>query len=508
MEGVETGRASLDSSDRSSNSGHSQRIDTTTFHSGTVTQHYSTHLGGSQPATATTATRTPASEGGNWATTRSGSRGSTASSVGGGDVFNLTRHYQSAALPARPEKAAPFTTKGFFAQTEQYHVDQSVNFMDHNRANYTPPAPKRGPPKTTSSSASSRGKRTSFVDIFLSRTSSSASSRGKRTSFVDIFLSRRGDSSSTRGGSGSATRSAGGASPNQHNTIDEEDDEDPLWRRSAGWLMVALSFGIGATFLALSVPHLARHSLDARAQAVKAAERKRWNECKAAILATGLTEESVLVSKNNSQYYALRWLTVADPAGIGADDPEFPNRYALAVFFYSNHPEIADAHSRGERRDLHETKWNHDDRWMSRSSVCHWYGIECGKTLNYENDILSWNMTGNRLEGSIPSEIAGLSHLELLDFSANGLEGELPIQIYEMQYLKKLCLRNCGFSGTISDEIGFFYPIEELDLSENLLVGTLPSSMKKMVNLRELNLRNNQLSGWLPDISALLELGT
>ena len=495
MEAVETGRASLDSSDRSSGSGQSQRIDTTTLNPSTVTQHYSTHLAGGQPVPATgtlAATRILASEGGN--------RAATASSVGGDDVFNLARHYQSAALPTRPARPAKLTTKGFFAQTEQYDVDQSVNFMDHNRANYAPPASKREPPKANLSSASSRSKRTSFVDIFLNR--SSATSPSKRTSFVDIFLSRRGESSSDSRREGIAARS------NVHNTIDEENGEDSFWHRSAGWLMVALSFGIGATFLALSVPHLARHSLDTRAQAKKAAERKRWNECKAAILATGLTEESVLLAKNTSQYYALRWLTVVDPAGIGTDDPEFPNRYALAVFFYSNHPEIADAHSSGERRDLLETKWSQDDRWMSRSSVCHWYGIECGKTLNDENDILSWNMTTNRLEGSLPSEIAGLSHLEVLDLSSNGLEGELPVQIYEMQYLKKLYLRNCGFSGTISDEIAYFYPIEEMDLSENLLAGTLPSSMKAMVNLRELNLRDNQLSGSLPDLSALLQLGT
>ena len=457
-EAAETGRASasLDSSTRSSGSEQSQRIDTSTFNPSTVTRHYSTQIGGSHATTATAGQ----------------------AATGNDDVFNLARHYQSAAVPMKSPKTAPFTTKGFFAQTDQYNVDQSVNFMDHNRANYTPPAPKRSAPRSTSSTGS------------------------RRTSFVDIFLSRRGGSSrdNRRGGSGSSTLTAG------KNPDPIHEGGHSIWPRLAAWLLIFLSFGFGATFLALSVPHLARHSMAARTAAREDASRKRWSDLKACVLATGLTLQSELEATNSSQHYALRWLSTTDPARLEADDPGLVERYALATFFYSNHLEIAEEHSSGEQRRL-DTKWVHHDRWMTRSDVCTWYGIECGTTPNNEVDILRWNMTQNKLRGSLPGEISILSSLELLDLSSNGLSGTLPIQIFEMKYLKQLILKNNGLSGTISNEIGYFYPAEEIDLSENLFKGILPSSINTLVNLRELALRDNELEGNPPDMSKLLQLG-
>lgn len=432
----------------------SSQIDTTTFNPTSVAQHYSTHIGHNTPSI--------------WA----GVGGETE------DVFNLARHFRSSS-PSLTSRSPTSTQAGqnFFPETDRYDVDQSVNFMDHSRANYTQPARKKAPapPKRTST----------------------------RESFVSIFLgSKRGSTSTT----GTAISRASLTGPAIEEAEEEDDETEKTWPKIFAYFLIFLCFGVGATFLALSVPHLARNG------ALNEEElQHRFNAIQTSLVAKGITQSQDFQKQDSSQFYALQWLTMTDGARLAPNDPRLPSRYAFAVFFYTNHPGIAAKHSTGERHL--QSQWRRQDKWMTRSDVCTWYGVECD-TLNNNNnnnndrqDVLHWNMTDNNLKGSIPSEIKALSNLESMDLSANHITGTIPELIYEFKHLKTLMLGDNGLTGSISNEIGYFYPAEHIDLSKNKLGGFLPKTIGTTVNLRQFNVEDNGLRGTIPDMARLTQLG-
>jgi hypothetical protein len=406
----------------------SPQLDTDAFSSSSVAGHYSTRL-----------EHNPSSE--------------------RDDLFNLSRHYQTTAPPAlRTYRSAPFTTRGFFSRNEAYAVDQSVNFMDHGRANYSPPVGK----------ARSRTPRNSWVEIFLSQ--------------------RRGSSSIAR------TKSQ---------TTEEE--EPSIWPKGVVWYFLFLSFGVGATLLTLSVLHLARDPFTGSVRPGEA--KRRYQAMQVAVASLGLSQPSELQNLTSSQHYALQWLSASDPAMLAPGDPRFPIRYALATFFYANHPEIAASHSKGAIRHL-TSAWPRINKWMSGADVCYWDGIDCEAIgLNNEKELVRWNMTANNLGGTLPPEINVLSKLVSLDFSSNELSGTIPATLYSMPFLKTLILRNNSLTGTISAEIGSSYTAETIDLSKNELRGTLPTSINEAVSLTHLILAQNNLQGTLPEMFRLSKLG-
>jgi len=307
-----------------------------------------------------------------------------------------------------------------------------------------------------------------------------ATSDGSTSSLVDILLSFR--SSSSRG---------------QNLANIQEEYKPSIWPELCRWLLILMLFGVAATFLVLSVPHMARISKDYH----ETGEADRWNAMSAFIIASGFTRQSHVERNSTSQHHALTWLSKTDPARIKPDDPRLLARYALAVFFYSNHPEIAYNHSNGQRLLLH-TAWERDDQWMTGDDVCDWYGIECKK-----EEITQWNMSANNLRGEIPAEISILSKLELIDLSTNQLIKRVPASVYKFSSLKQLILKDNSLTGTISNDIGYARNAEEIDLSDNHLTGFIPSSINTAVSLRRLSLADNSLEGTVPNMTGLSHLG-
>ncbi|GFY93063.1 disease resistance family protein [Actinidia rufa] len=97
--------------------------------------------------------------------------------------------------------------------------------------------------------------------------------------------------------------------------------------------------------------------------------------------------------------------------------------------------------------------------------------LEYGRTLIYVNII---DLSGNKLTGEIPKDIASLTELGTLNLSRNHLTGSIP------------------------DNIGDFRWLETLDLSHNNLSGHIPQSISSLTSLSHLNLSNNNLSGRIP----------
>jgi hypothetical protein len=70
--------------------------------------------------------------------------------------------------------------------------------------------------------------------------------------------------------------------------------------------------------------------------------------------------------------------------------------------------------------------WNEGKNWME-GDVCpsgDWYGVECSGS-----DVSSVSLYGNRLVGSLPSQLGLLVKLTNFDLSWNDLCGEIPSQV-------------------------------------------------------------------------------
>ncbi|KAJ1285338.1 hypothetical protein BS78_03G271900 [Paspalum vaginatum] len=87
--------------------------------------------------------------------------------------------------------------------------------------------------------------------------------------------------------------------------------------------------------------------------------------------------------------------------------------------------------------------------------------------------LLTLNLSGNQLSGSIPSSVAKLVKLTQMDMSGNQLTGEIPA------------------------ELGAMPVLSILDLSSNKLSGAIPPALANPT-LTSLNLSSNQFSGQVP----------
>ena len=100
-----------------------------------------------------------------------------------------------------------------------------------------------------------------------------------------------------------------------------------------------------------------------------------------------------------------------------------------------------------------------------------------GTQLDYRyilDVIISLDLSGNKLSGTIPVEIGSLIGLFSLNLSRNLLTGPIP------------------------NSLGNVLTLESLDLSNNQLNGTIPTQLTALTSLTFLNLSNNQLSGLIP----------
>ncbi|KAH7534079.1 hypothetical protein FEM48_Zijuj04G0199300 [Ziziphus jujuba var. spinosa] len=112
--------------------------------------------------------------------------------------------------------------------------------------------------------------------------------------------------------------------------------------------------------------------------------------------------------------------------------------------------------------------------------------------------IHAYDISYNRICGSIPPEIRELGNLTHLDLSDNELHGPLPQALGHLSKLKNLHLMSNGINGSIPPEIGNLKNLEILELQNNHLTGALPSALCDLTNLRNLSLGWNQLGGSMP----------
>lgn len=115
--------------------------------------------------------------------------------------------------------------------------------------------------------------------------------------------------------------------------------------------------------------------------------------------------------------------------------------------------------------------------------------------------ILTVDLSNNHIAGSIPDNLPPTVRIFLL--SGNQLNGTIPSSLSLLSQSSDLALNNNHLSGEIPDSFQPLTGLINLDMSDNNLTGRLPPSMGSLSSLKTLNLQNNKLTGILDVIQDL-----
>jgi Leucine-rich repeat (LRR) protein len=215
----------------------------------------------------------------------------------------------------------------------------------------------------------------------------------------------------------------------------------------------------------------------------------------------------LLQDLSSPQGMAYQWLNRDPMLGEYTHNRQL-QRFVLAVLFYS----------------LDGINWTEDQGWLLYDiPECDWYsaysgGSPCPDGLNFEYLILPQN----NLRGTVPLEIALLSHLKAINVGENSISGYVPSEIGLLTNLETLHIWDTFVSGpvpselsqlphlreclmhlnrlqqTIPTELGLLESLEKLWLDRNFLTGVIPDEFGSLERLTELMLFDNKLSGGIP----------
>ena len=123
----------------------------------------------------------------------------------------------------------------------------------------------------------------------------------------------------------------------------------------------------------------------------------------------------------------------------------------------------------------------------------------------YGNDQLTYlNLLGNKLHGTISTQIGLLTGLKYLMIGLNDLSGTIPSQIGDLTDLRVLNASHNHLGGSIPSELGKCTGLIQVSLSQNSLRGSIPSSFANLTLLKELILYTNKITGSIPSSLASL----
>ncbi|CAN6678518.1 unnamed protein product [Malus baccata var. baccata] len=100
----------------------------------------------------------------------------------------------------------------------------------------------------------------------------------------------------------------------------------------------------------------------------------------------------------------------------------------------------------------------------------------------------------------IPSGIANLTSLKVLDLRWNQLNSTIPTWLYSLNHLESLDLYSNAFHGEISSSLGNLTALVDLELGSNQLEGEIPNSLGNLCKLTYFHLSFNNFRGRVSEI--------
>ena len=192
----------------------------------------------------------------------------------------------------------------------------------------------------------------------------------------------------------------------------------------------------------------------------------------------------VRISLNRIARFALACAMVSGALACFAnEDGDLSDREALVALYHATGGD----------------SWARKDGWLSDAPLDEWQGVGAPA-----GRVTSLYLSGNKLTGTLPANLAQLTKLEVLDLGGNSLADPLP-DLSDLKRMRTLKLRANQFIEEIPRWIGNFRKLRHLDLSENEFAGSVPQEVGSLTALSYMDLSNNRLSGNLPAEMAGLE---
>jgi Leucine-rich repeat (LRR) protein len=116
---------------------------------------------------------------------------------------------------------------------------------------------------------------------------------------------------------------------------------------------------------------------------------------------------------------------------------------------------------------------------------------------------------GNKMTGTIPSDISKASLLSSLALGPNLFTGSIQLSIAELTNLERLSMQGLGITGRLPASFGMtLTKLVELVISDTDVGGDIPTVYGDLVNLKTLNLSGNSLRDFIPsELGRLSKLG-
>ncbi|KAH7846043.1 hypothetical protein Vadar_009073 [Vaccinium darrowii] len=129
--------------------------------------------------------------------------------------------------------------------------------------------------------------------------------------------------------------------------------------------------------------------------------------------------------------------------------------------------------------------------------ICNFVGATCWN--DRENRLIRFDLRDMSLGGDIPSALQYCYSLTTLDLSGNNLNGSIPSDICKwLPYLVSLDLSNNKLTGPIPDDLANCTYLNRLILLDNKLSGAIPNQLASLGRLKTFSAANNNLSGAIP----------
>ncbi|XBI97524.1 hypothetical protein VPH35_017870 [Triticum aestivum] len=113
------------------------------------------------------------------------------------------------------------------------------------------------------------------------------------------------------------------------------------------------------------------------------------------------------------------------------------------------------------------------------------------------------DLSHNQLQGPIP-DLGKLAGLQILGLSYNSLSGIVPPSIYNMSSLNYLTLASNSLGGTLPSDMGITLPnLQTLSMANNHFVGDIPASLQNASSMIYIHMANNSLTGVVPSFSSM-----
>lgn len=234
-------------------------------------------------------------------------------------------------------------------------------------------------------------------------------------------------------------------------------------------------------------------------------------------------------------YSAADWIINQDKLQRGLDHPYLLQRYMMAFLYYqttdnrnaqwkSCNPPLAKEDDTCDFLLVTSLEDNSaayvpqkSIRWLSSHDECSWAGIVCDE----RSEIMVLSLGAQDLTGSLPSEIAVLSSLQILSLLGNTLTGNIPaayanllaLEVHgnlltgsiprdffetDTKVMGVLNVGNNSLSGRLDSRIGLMTNLRGLHLFENNFSGSFPTEVGNLLSLSYMRVNGNQFTGPLP----------